>query len=172
MFAAWLMNLGRTVAAAVLNTGAGVQAQQTGSGSGTTAPAGGALDGGTWSASGAGSSEDGIPATASVTLATNGGVSASASLFGSTSVTDWYSPRTSGIGSSYWMEYSVSGTGGTISGGLVAGTRYALSASRSVGVSKAGVGDSERIFTISIYDAASGGTLLGTHTFTATVEVA
>ena len=45
MFAAWIMNLGRTAAAAVLNTGAGRQSNQTGSGAGTTAPAGGVLIG-------------------------------------------------------------------------------------------------------------------------------
>lgn len=121
---------------------------------------------GTWSISGFGDSEGGIPATCSATLGTNGSTSKS----GSGSVSNWYTPNTVGIGSSYWMEYSSTGTG-TITGGLTAGVRYQLSSARSLGITRSLLGEATRVFTILIYDAASGGNLVATITLTAYVEV-
>ena len=68
-----------------------------------------------------------------------------------------------------WMSYSSTGAG-TITGGLAASTRYQLNVSRTLGVTRTTFGVSSRTFTISYYDASSGGTLLGTRTFTASAE--
>lgn len=70
-----------------------------------------------------------------------------------------------------WMSYSSTGTG-TITGGLTAGTRYQLNTTRKLGNSRLATGVASRTFTITFYDAASGGTTLGTKTFTATAEYA
>lgn len=68
-----------------------------------------------------------------------------------------------------WMEYSSTGTG-TIRGGLTAGTRYQLNATRTVGIQTAANGSFSRTFTVSFYDAASGGTLVGTKTVTCNIS--
>jgi hypothetical protein len=70
-----------------------------------------------------------------------------------------------------WMSYSSTGTG-TITGGLVAGTRYQLNATRKLGNQRTTLGVASRIFTITFFDASTGGTTLGTKTFTATAEFA
>lgn len=72
---------------------------------------------------------------------------------------------------STWVEYSSTGSG-TITGGLTAGVRYQLNALRKIGNSRTTLGVASRTFTLSFYDAASGGTLLGTKTFTASAEFA
>lgn len=68
-----------------------------------------------------------------------------------------------------WMSYSSTGTG-TITGGLVAGTRYQLNVTRKLGNQRTTLGVASRIFTITFFDASTGGTTLGTKTFTATAE--
>ena len=68
-----------------------------------------------------------------------------------------------------WMSYSSTGNG-TITGGLVAGTRYQLNTTRKLGNSRLITGVASRTFTITFFDAATGGTTLGTKTFTATAE--
>lgn len=68
-----------------------------------------------------------------------------------------------------WMSYSSTGTG-TITGGLVAGTRYQLNVTRKLGNQRTTLGVASRTFTITFFDAATGGTTLGTKTFTATAE--
>ena len=70
-----------------------------------------------------------------------------------------------------WMSYSTTGNG-TITGGLVAGTRYELNATRKLGNQRTTPGAVSRTFTITFFDAATGGTTLGTKTFTATAEYA
>lgn len=70
-----------------------------------------------------------------------------------------------------WMSYTSTGTG-TITGGLVAGTRYQLNATRKLGNQRTTLGVASRIFTITFFDASTGGTTLGTKTFTATAEFA
>lgn len=72
---------------------------------------------------------------------------------------------------STWMSYTATGTG-TITGGLAASTRYELNATRKLGVTRTTLGVSTRTFTITFFDAAVGGTTLGTKTFTATAEYA
>lgn len=70
-----------------------------------------------------------------------------------------------------WMSYSSTGTG-VVTGGLTAGTRYQINTARKLGVQRAALGEVTRTFTISYYDAASGGNLVGTKTFTASAESA
>ena len=70
-----------------------------------------------------------------------------------------------------WISYSSTG-GGTLVGGLTAGTRYKLDATRTLGIQRTALGETSRTFTISYYDAATGGNLVGTKTFVASVEVA
>lgn len=67
---------------------------------------------------------------------------------------------------SAWLEFTSTGTG-TIINGLSPGTRYSVP-TLIIGISRGTVGVSSRTFTMSFYDAASGGNLLGTKTFTAT----
>lgn len=162
MFTAWQTQFAKPAATAAGNFGDLVQPIQQVSGSGTVTEPGGPVDG-AWAvnrfvAFGT--------ATASATLASNGGTSKST---GTGTVTDWHDPLLTGIGSDYWMEYTSTG-GGTVVGGLSEGTRYALSSSRTVGISNTS-GSESRDFTILIYDAASGGSLMATINFTATAEV-
>lgn len=70
-----------------------------------------------------------------------------------------------------WMSYTSTGTG-TITGGLVSGTRYQLNVVRKLGNSRTTLGTATRTFTITFFDAATGGNTLGTKTFTATAEYA
>lgn len=76
-----------------------------------------------------------------------------------------------GTPSDTWMSYSSTGTG-VITGGLTAGTRYQLNATRKLGIQRAALGSVTRTFTVTFFDAATGGNTLGTKTFTATAEFA
>ena len=94
----------------------------------------------------------------------------SATLVGNQS-TSPASPRWWSISSppATWMSYTSTGVG-TITGGLVAGTRYQLNAVRRLGNQRTPTGVASRTFTISFWSVATGGTALGTKTFTATAE--
>jgi hypothetical protein len=70
-----------------------------------------------------------------------------------------------------WVSYSSTGSG-NIMGGLTAGVRYQLNVVRQIGILRLVSGGNTRTFTLEFHDAASGGTLVGTKTFTASVEVA
>ena len=71
-----------------------------------------------------------------------------------------------------WMSYTATGSGGVITGGLTAGVRYQLNAIRKLGVRRLTIGVANRTFTITFFDASTGGTTLCTKTFTATAEYA
>ena len=71
-----------------------------------------------------------------------------------------------------WMSYTATGYGGIITGGLAASTRYELNSVRKLGLSRVTLGSANRTFTITFFDAATGGNTLGTKTFTATAEYA
>jgi hypothetical protein len=95
----------------------------------------------------------------------------SAGLFGS-SGTSPTTPRWWTISPpSTWMSYTSTGIG-TITGGLVAGTRYQLNATRKLGNQRTTFGVATRVFTITFFDASTGGNTLGTKTFTASAEYA
>lgn len=68
-----------------------------------------------------------------------------------------------------WMSYTSTGSG-IIVGGLVAGTRYQLNVARTLGITRSPLGIATTTFTISFHDASTGGTLLGTKTYTASAE--
>jgi hypothetical protein len=69
-----------------------------------------------------------------------------------------------------WVSFSSTGNGIRV-GGLTAGVRYEINTTRQLGIEWDTIGARARTFTMSFYDAASGGNLLGTKTFTASVEV-
>lgn len=94
----------------------------------------------------------------------------SAGLFGNQS-TSPASPRwwTTSSPPATWMSFTSTGTG-TITGGLVAGTRYQLNVTRKLGNQRTATGVATRTFTISFWSVATGGTAIGTKTFTATAE--
>lgn len=96
----------------------------------------------------------------------------SAVLYGNVS-TSPVSPRwwTDGSPPATWVLYTSTGNG-TIMGGLSASTRYQLNTLRTIGNSRLSLGVASRTFTLSFYDAASGGNLLGTKTFTTACEKA
>lgn len=76
---------------------------------------------------------------------------------------------TAGTPPATWMSYSSTGNG-TITGGLVAGTRYQINTTLKLGNQRVSLGVATRTFTITYFDAATGGNTLGTKTFTATAE--
>lgn len=93
----------------------------------------------------------------------------SAALFGS-SGTSPTTPRWWTISPpATWMSYTSTGLG-TITGGLVAGTRYQLNVTRKLGIQRTTLGVSTRVFTITFFDASTGGNTLGTKVFTASAE--
>lgn len=71
-----------------------------------------------------------------------------------------------------WLSYEITATDGasTVVGGLAASTRYQINSDRKIGIQKATTGTAAKTFTISYYDAASGGNLVGTKTLICSVE--
>ena len=72
---------------------------------------------------------------------------------------------------STWMSYTKT-IGGSLVGGLTAGTRYELNTKRTLGIIKTNIGGADSVFTITFYDAAVGGTTLGTNSLSLTAEYA
>ncbi len=129
---------------------------------------GGAIDTTAWDTS---DLQNGSVSSASATFNTDGTGSLSGSLGSTPASPKWYSTLTP---PSIWMEYAITSTSGisTVIGGLTAGTRYQLNTARDLGIEKAALGVASKQFTISFYDASSGGTLLGQKTLDCAVEVA
>lgn len=129
---------------------------------------GGSIDTTAWETS---DLQNGSTSSASATFNTDG----TGTLFGSggglPASPKWYSTLTP---PNIWMEYAITSTGGvsTVIGGLTAGTRYQLNTPRDLGIEKNALGVANKQFTISFYDASSGGTLLGQKTLDCSVEVA
>jgi hypothetical protein len=96
----------------------------------------------------------------------------SVGLFGNQS-TSPASPRWWSVSSppATWMSYTSTGNG-TTTGGLIEGSRYQLNVTRKLGNQRTTTGAVSRTFTITFFDAATGGTTLGTKTFTASAEYA
>ena len=72
---------------------------------------------------------------------------------------NWYIPSTVGIGSSYWVQATL--TSGTLDYGTT-GSRISLASGTSWGAT----GTTTAVLTLDFYDAASGGSLVGTNTLT------
>ena len=81
---------------------------------------------------------------------------------GTGTASDWYSPVTGGIGTSYWVQADIT-SGPALSSGTV-GSRLQLSSNRKWESQLEAVTALE----LNIYDASSGGNLLGTNTLTLT----
>lgn len=69
-----------------------------------------------------------------------------------------------------WMSYTSTGSGGVITGGLAANTRYELDTTTKLGLLRVSLGSANRTFTITFFDADIGGNTLGTKIFTATAQ--
>lgn len=110
------------------------------------------------------------PAYASITFNTDGTISYVGD--GSTGVSNWYTPTTTNVGSSYWIKFTTT-SGSPWTGGLTSGTIYALSSARTVvwqqilsGGGKTGTA------SVNIYADAGGTALVGTGTINAQVLTA
>lgn len=109
--------------------------------------------------------------TIAVTLALNTDGTITGTASGTTTnvsvPTNWYSPTTTSIGSSYYVKYTLN-SGNTWSGGLVSGTVYQLSAVRSITWTSTGVGapppSKLANVTVNIYSDAGGTNLVSTGT--------
>ena len=80
--------------------------------------------------------------------------------------TTWYTDTSP---PSIWLSFTSTGTG-VHGGGMSAGTRYQLNTARTITNSVFTSAVRIRTYTISFYDAASGGTLLGTKTVVLTID--
>lgn len=101
---------------------------------------------------------------ASLQLASNGTAS-----YSTGAAQSWYAPATTNIGASYWAELvAVSGTG-TMSGSALS-TRIQISSEPQWILTRSTLGVSSRTFTLNIYNASTGGSLLSSGTVTLTAE--
>lgn len=101
---------------------------------------------------------------ASLQLASNGTAS-----YSTGAAQSWYAPATTNIGASYWAELvAVSGTG-TMSGSALS-TRIQISGEPQWILTRSTLGVSSRTFTLNIYNASTGGSLLSSGTVTLTAE--
>lgn len=110
-----------------------------------------------------------------VTLNTNGTMTATdngltQSL--STCSPNWYSPTTVGIGSSYWVKFTLD-TGNAWDSGLVNNTVYALSSARALTWTTTSIpGTKAATATARIYSDAGGTTLVATVAITVDLQSA
>jgi hypothetical protein len=101
---------------------------------------------------------------ASLQLASNG-----TAAYSTGAAQSWYAPATTNIGASYWAELvAVSGTG-TMSGSALS-TRIQISGEPQWILTRSTLGVSSRTFTLNIYNASTGGSLLSSGTVTLTAE--
>lgn len=104
------------------------------------------------------------PAAATITLRTNGTTSVTGGIGDETvinSTTNWYTPTTTSIGTSYWVQATLNSGNAALSGTfgsriqLTSNTAWQWQTTTSVGVKSGQV-------KFDFYDAASGGSLVGT----------
>ena len=147
MFPALVLQWGKTTAAAPgANFGDIVQSLQTVSGSGTTTTPGAVI------ASGFSETYYVFGGPAAFTLFTDGTESSG--------TWNWFDPPTSGKGAIYWAEL-VALTGIGAMSGSPLGTRMQISGAPNWSLDAS---NRIRTFTLNIYDAASGGSLVSTGT--------
>ena len=106
-------------------------------------------------------------ATASIEFQTDGTVAG-----GNQAQPNWFSPTTTSIGSSYWLLVNAPTSGAFTLG--TTGSRLALSSVRLYSVTTTGGGtvrSAEAIATYEIWDASTGGNIVGTGTITLQAEV-
>ena len=84
-------------------------------------------------------------------------------LFNEGNATTWASPLASGVGSGYWINWTLIGTLGTGGSATATSGRVQLSTARAIIVSKSTSGGNffDAEYDIEIWDAASGGTRVG-----------
>jgi hypothetical protein len=106
-------------------------------------------------------------ATASIEFQTNGTV-----VGANNAQPNWFDPTTTGIGSSYWVLVNAPSSGAFTVG--TTGSRLALSSTRLYSVTTTGAGlvrIAGAVATYEIWNAASGGSQVGSGTITLQAEV-
>jgi hypothetical protein len=106
--------------------------------------------------------------TDGVSIVTNGTIAGSGSL-NYAGPANWYSPTTTGIGSSYWVKFTLN-SGSAWAAGLVNNTIYALTASRTIQWSTTIGTTKTASVTVSIYSDSGGTTLVSSGTMAVSLD--
>ena len=110
---------------------------------------------------------EGVPAVASVTFKSDGTTERFESGVSVGPGPNWYSPTTTGIGSSYWIRPVV--LSGVTPTGLTANAWTALSSNRSLSISRSTVGGSTSDNAVDIAPDSAGAAVVGSHRVSLTV---
>lgn len=92
--------------------------------------------------------------------------------FGNAQLSNWTTPTTGGIGSSYWIRFTqTSSTGGSTETGSGRGVWNQLSGNPSFGLSRSGNGYGQRIYTVQIASDSGGSNIVATTSISISVEI-
>lgn len=112
-----------------------------------------------------GTANPGDTAFAEHRFETNGTMTYGTNSTFSTSMGNWASPTTTGIGSSYWIRYTQTSSGGvSTETGSSRGVWHQLSSQRIFGLSKVNNGFAFRIYTVEISSDSGGSTIVASKT--------
>jgi hypothetical protein len=92
--------------------------------------------------------------------------------FGNAQLTNWTTPTTGGIGSSYWIRFTqTAGFGGSTETGSGRGIWNQLSGNPSFGLQRGGNGAGSRTYTVQIASDSGGSNIVATTSVTISVEI-
>ena len=112
-----------------------------------------------------GTANPGDTASAEYRFETNGTMTYGTNSTFSTSMGNWASPTTTGIGSSYWVRFTQTSSGGvSTETGSSRGVWHQLSSQRIFGLSKVNNGFANRIYTVEISSDSGGSTIVASKT--------
>jgi hypothetical protein len=112
-----------------------------------------------------GTANPGDTAFAEHRFETNGTMTYGTNSTFSTSMGNWASPTTTGIGSSYWIRFTQTSSGGvSTETGSSRGVWHQLSSQRIFGLSKVNNGFAFRIYTVEISSDSGGSTIVASKT--------
>jgi hypothetical protein len=112
-----------------------------------------------------GTANPGDTAFAEHRFETNGTMTYGTNSTFSTSMGNWASPTTTGIGSSYWIRFTQTSSGGvSTETGSSRGVWHQLSSQRIFGLSKVNNGFANRIYTVEISSDSGGSTIVASKT--------
>jgi hypothetical protein len=112
-----------------------------------------------------GTANPGDTASAEYRFETNGTMTYGTNSTFSTSMGNWASPTTTGIGSSYWIRFTQTSSGGvSTETGSSRGVWHQLSSQRIFGLSKVNNGFANRIYTVEISSDSGGSTIVASKT--------